>query len=226
MTDRLEDQLRISELEADNRRLRRLLDTRDAPGELRHRLRSTVAMLRTIIRRTAETERDFDAYVGHLEDRLDALMRAQAAADDNGSVSLHHLLADELAHYGVSEGERVSLLGRDVEFQPRAGQVMAMAIHELTINALEHGDLDPVGRVSVRWWVTEDTNPWLTFNWEEESQRTTREPVREGFGMELLRQVLGYELKAEVTISFDPEGFRCSLRFPFTEQVGHVARED
>ena len=89
---------RIAELEVDNRRLRRLLDQRNAPGELRHRLRNTVAMLRTIIRRSAETERDLEAYVGHLEDRLDTLVRAQAAADEHGSVELHKLLSDELAH--------------------------------------------------------------------------------------------------------------------------------
>jgi len=66
---------RIAELEADNRRLRQLPDQRNAPGELRHRLRSTVAVLRTIIRRSAQTERDSEAYLGHLEDRLDALAR-------------------------------------------------------------------------------------------------------------------------------------------------------
>ena len=53
---------RIAELEADNRRLRRLLDQRDAPGELRHRLNSTLAMLRVIIRKSAETNRDLHAY--------------------------------------------------------------------------------------------------------------------------------------------------------------------
>ena len=83
---------RIAELEADNRRLRRLLDQRDAPGELRHRLNSTLAMLRVIIRKSAETKRDLHAYASHLEDRVDAMARAQAAADSHGSVELHNIL--------------------------------------------------------------------------------------------------------------------------------------
>ena len=92
---------RIADLEADNHRLRGLLDKKDAPGELRHRLRSTLAMLRVIIRKSAETERSLEDYVAHLDDRVDALVRAQIAADGHGGIDLHALLADELLFYGT-----------------------------------------------------------------------------------------------------------------------------
>src|SRR5579875_3630523 len=105
---------RIAELEEDNRRLRRLLDQRDAPGELRHRLRSTLALLRAIIHRSASTERDLPGYVAHLEDRLEAVTRAQALADQDGAVDLRTLLGDELLLYGASESERLVLSGPDL----------------------------------------------------------------------------------------------------------------
>ena len=216
---------RIGELEADNRRLRRLLDQRDAPGELRHRLNTTVAMLRTIIRKSAETDRDMDTYAGHLEDRLDALMRAQAAADEQGTVELHKLLADELLHYGASDGDRALLSGPDLELQPRAGQVFALAVHELAVNAVEHGALGTgTGRLEIAWSVSgEEPRTALTFIWKETDAASVHQPSHQGFGTEVLTRTLAYELKAETTFAFEPDGLRCTIRFPLPERIGRVA---
>ena len=41
-----DDAPRMADPEADNRRLRHLLEQRDAPDELRHRMRGTLAVLR------------------------------------------------------------------------------------------------------------------------------------------------------------------------------------
>lgn len=227
MTEDHTEAARIAELEADNRRLRGLLDQRDAPGELRHRLRNTVAMLRTIIRTSAATERDLDIYVGHLEDRLDALARAQAAADDHGTVELHTMLADELLHYGASEGEQVLLSGPDVELQPRAGQILALAVHELAVNAVEHGALGTsTGRIEISWHVS-GVAPRLVlaFTWKERDVTPVVEPARQGFGTEVLTRTLAYELKAETVLSFEPDGLRCTVRFPLPERIGRVAEE-
>ena len=215
---------RIAELEADNGRLRRLLDQRDAPGELRHRLHNTLAMLRVIIRKSAGTRRDLDAYVGHLEDRLDAVARAQVAADERGSVGLHDLFADELLHYGVKEGERVILSGPDVHLQPRAGQVLALAIHELAVNAVEHGASGTGhGRIEIAWSVaSEEVDTPITITWKELGVTGVAAGSRQGFGTEVLTRTIAYELKASTTLAFEADGLRCTLRFPLTERIGRV----
>lgn len=215
---------RLEELEADNRRLRRLLDQRDAPGELRHRLHSTLAMLRIIIRKSAATARDLDAYVDHLDDRLAALARAQATADERGSIDLHCLLADELLHYGGREDEQVFLSGPPVRLQPRAGQVLALAIHELAVNAVEHGALGiREGRVDVSWTVAMDqADAPLTIVWKETGMKGIAQPSRQGFGTEVLTHTLAYELRAPATLAFELNGLRCTLRFPLTERIGQV----
>src|SRR4051812_15807915 len=123
------DGSRLAELEADNQRLRRLLDQKGAPSELRHRLRNALAILRVIVRQSAETNREISDYVAHLEDRIDSLARAQNAIDRYGGIDLHTLLAEELLFYDVSEGERLLLSGPCLELQPRAGQVFALAVH-------------------------------------------------------------------------------------------------
>lgn len=214
----------IAELEADNRRLRRMLDQRDAPGELRHRLHSTLAMLRVIIRKSAQTDRDLETYAAHLEDRVDAIARAQAAADERGSVELHDLLSDEMLHYGAREDEQVILSGPDIHLLPRAGQVMALAVHELAVNAVEHGALSTGhGRIEVAWTLAGgDPDPSLTVVWKESGLRGIAKGAREGFGTEVLTRTLAYELKASTTLAYEADGLRCTLRFPLPERIGQA----
>jgi two-component sensor histidine kinase len=215
---------RIAELEADNRRLRRLLDQRDAPGELRHRMRNTLAILRTVIRRSAETERDRDEFVAHLQDRLDAIARSQAAIDSHGQIDLHTLIADELLYYGASEGDRVGLSGPELVLAPKAGQVLAMAIHELAVNAVEHGALGvEAGRIAIRWAVSGgDAEPRLTLTWKESGLTEIGAPTGRGFGTEVLTRVLAYEFEAETTLAHEPDGLRCTITLPLPAQIGTV----
>jgi len=217
---------RIAELEADNRRLRRLLDRRDAPGELRHRLNNTLAMLRIIIRKSAAGKQDLGTYVSHLEDRLTALGRVQAAIDAWGVVDLHSLITEELLQYGALEDDRLALYGPAVRLQPRAGQVMALAIHELAVNAVEHGALGAgAGLIRVTWSTSSGVagTPLLTVIWEESGAVEVAEPNSRGFGTEVLTETLRYELKAETEITFSPDALRCTIRLPLTERVGCVA---
>lgn len=219
-----DDARRVAELEADNARLRRLLDMRDAPGELRHRLHSTTALMRSIIRKSARTRCDLDDYVAHLEDRLDAVMRAQTTADLRGNFELRRALTDELNHYAAEEGEGVRLSGPPVYLKPRAGQVFALAIHELAVNSVEHGVLgDAAGRLDVSWTVTsDDADKLLTFIWKETGDTAPDPAGRDGFGTEFLTQALAYELKATTTLAFEPDGLTCTIRFALTERVGEV----
>jgi two-component sensor histidine kinase len=218
---------RLANLEADNRRLRLLLDQQDAPGELRHRLQSTLAMLRIIIRRSAETGRNLDAYVDHLEDRVAAVARAQGVADERGAVDLRDLFVDELIQYQAQEGELISLSGSDVCLRPRAGQVLALAIHELAVNAVEHGALrSGPGRINITWTIgTEELDPTFTLTWKEAGLQGIKEGSREGFGTEVLTRTLGYELKATTTLVFEEDGLRCTVSFPLTERIGRLSED-
>ncbi len=210
------DEDRIRELEQDNRRLRRSLDMRDAPRELRHRLRSTFALLSAIIRKSAQTPRDQASYANHLEDRLDAIARTQALADQYGEVSLHTILSEELLKYNALESDRVVLSGPQLSLWPRAGQILALAIHELTINSVEHGALGlSDGNIEVRWSVRgAEPNTALTICWSEPENRVAAQPSHTGFGTEILTRMLLYELEATTTITYDSHGVNCAIRIP------------
>src|SRR5690348_565693 len=123
MTDPRDLAERLTALEADNARLRRLLDEAGMPDSLRHGMRNTMAMVRTIMHRSAEGVADVETYVAHLDGRFGAVMRVQAATDAFGGADLHSLISDELMFHLVREGEQATIGGPRVRLRPKAALV-------------------------------------------------------------------------------------------------------
>ncbi|MGH1573641.1 HWE histidine kinase domain-containing protein [Methylobacterium sp. P31] len=232
MTDPRDLAERLTALEADNARLRRLLDEAGMPDSLRHGMRNTMAMMRTIMHRSAESVADVETYVAHLDGRFGAVMRVQAATDAFGGADLHSLISDELMFHLVREGEQATIGGPRVRLRPRAALVLALALHELTSNAIEHGSLAlPQGRISVTWKVAPaqdgaETPPVLTLDWVETGGSDVREPARRGFGTDVLEDMLPYDLGAQASRSFAPDGLRCTIRLPLTARIGRRVAEE
>ncbi len=57
-------------------------------AELQHRVRNTLAVVRSITRRSAETSESLEEYAMHLDGRIDAFARVQAAVTRNPSAGL------------------------------------------------------------------------------------------------------------------------------------------
>lgn len=227
--------VRIEELEAENRRLRRFLDETGLPAELRHKVRNTLSMLRAIIRRSAETSDSVETYVAHLDGRLDALARVLNALmrSKPEGIGLHSLVADELLVHLAREGEQVTISGPNLRLRPGAAEIFAMAIHELAVNAVEHGALTkPQGRIRVSWSVSPPEKPdgsqaRLAFVWAESGPENLPEtPPHRGFGMEVLERSLRYELKADTVLKFEPHGLRCTIGLPLSPQITIVEDEE
>ncbi|GEP09448.1 HWE histidine kinase domain-containing protein [Methylobacterium gnaphalii] len=227
MTNHEELRDQLDAVKADNARLRRLLDGAGAPDSLRHALRDTAAMLRSIIRRTTETRRDVADYAAHLDGRLDAIVRVRTRTDAYGEADLHSLIADELTFHLAHEGEHAALDGPRVRLRPRAAQVFALAVHELATNAVEHGLLSGSrGRVEVTWRVEpSDGGPLLVLVWKETGANSLIPPSSRGFGMTVLEEMLAYEGGAQAAAAFEPDGVRWTIRLPLVPEVGHLAEE-
>ncbi|MFC6788957.1 HWE histidine kinase domain-containing protein [Methylobacterium komagatae] len=229
-SDKANDALirRNAELEADNARLRLLLDRRDTPAELRHRLRTTLGLVRDVIQRSAEAREEASDYAAHLRDRLDAIVRMHVAIDHTGDVSLHAAIAEELLTYTLQEGDRLLLSGPAIRLRPRAAQIFGLAIHELAVNAVEFGAAtNPTGRIEVSWRVeAEGAEPTLFLTWKESSRAILATPVRHGFGTEVLTQMVGHDLGGRTTLVFEPDGLCWTLCCPFSSRVGNLVPDE
>ncbi len=223
--DALLEQIRA--LEDDNARLRRALERRGSTAGFRHQVRNTLAMVRDVVRQSAERLEGAEDYAAHLDARLDAVFRIQNTIANGltDGVALDLLVTDELLAHAVREGGQLSVKGPDVSLQPAAAGVMALAIHELATNAVKFGALTSAeGRIAVDWTVGDDDGqPWLTLRWVESGVAVVPAvPTHRGFGTETIEAAIRYQLGGEGTLALAPDGLRCTIRLPMTPKIGQL----
>ncbi|PCD02217.1 hypothetical protein COC42_12225 [Sphingomonas spermidinifaciens] len=186
-------------------------------AELQHRVRNVLAMIASIVDRadisgTAEALRDT------LSGRIASLARTQVLLTRgvNAGVSLAELIRDELLP--LSSGKHtITIEGPPVSLAAKPAEVLTLAIHELTTNALKYGALNNRdGSIAVTWQLQgADEQEWLSLEWRESGLVLQPEvPRREGFGTQLITRRVPYELKGSGEIKLLAEGLWCSIRFP------------
>lgn len=188
-------------------------------AELQHRVRNTIAVIRSIARRTAEQTQDVESYFAHFDGRLGAFARTQShvTRDPNAGVSLEDILRDELLSHHVAFDERVRVSGPEVRLTPRTADKIGLALHELATNAVKYGALSVSGgRLSVTWREHDEGDDQLCIEWREEVSEGIERPTGNGFGTEYLTQTLAYDLRADVRVEFRPEGLRCDIALPLS----------
>lgn len=205
-------------LKASENRARTLL------GELQHRVRNTLAVIRSIARRTGETSETVEDYAMHLDGRIAAFARVQSAVirEPEAGLDLATLIADELVAAAAHEGRRVTLEGPDVKLLPEPAATLGLALHELATNALKFGALaHPEGRIRVAWRIEQARpEPTLVLDWTESGAASAEGvPDHLGFGAELLERMLPYQLGAKVTRRFGRGGLRCTIELSLSRIV-------
>jgi PAS domain S-box-containing protein len=189
-------------------------------AELQHRVRNTLAVVRSIARRTAERSTDLDEMIAHFEGRLNAFSRVQSAItrSPETGVELNAIVEDELLAVAAREGKQLKIKGPDIYFQSRPAEALSLAIHELATNAVKYGALSvESGRIRVQWKrVTDGDTEYLDFEWVESGLPVEPSAGREGFGHEMLKRSLAYDLGAKTEIQFKRDGLRFVMHLPLT----------
>ena len=189
-------------------------------AELQHRVRNTLGVVRSIARRTAQNSRNVEEMSAHLEGRLDAFARVQAIVTrrPEAGIDLAAMIEDELVAHAAREGTGLTLDGPDVTLAARPAETLSLAIHELATNAVKYGALSADGgHLEIRWRLAGGR---LELDWTESRvEGVAAEPVSEGFGLELLRRVVPYELAADTAVDFRPDGLRFTLSMPIEGNI-------
>ncbi|RWM15528.1 MAG: PAS domain S-box protein [Mesorhizobium sp.] len=183
-------------------------------ADLQHQVRNTLAVIRSIVRRTMEKSASLDEAAAHLEGRINAFARVQAAITRRPSIGINlaSIIAEELRAAGGREGENLKIEGPPVTLAPNAAETMGLAIHELATNALKYGALsNRDGRIDIEWRLEQDL---LRFDWTESSPYSFAPIERRGFGVEVLERTLPYELGATVDLWVAPSGLNLRAAIP------------
>jgi two-component sensor histidine kinase len=114
-----------------------------------------------------------------------------------------------------ADDHRLELQGPELMVSPKTGVSLAMAVHELTTNAVEYGSFsNDGGTVHVCWGARGGR---LHLRWTERGGPRVEAPSRRGFGSRMIERGLAAELGGTVRIDFQPDGIVCTVDAPLPE---------
>jgi PAS domain S-box-containing protein len=189
-------------------------------AELSHRVKNTLATVRSIATQTSRNAPSLDAFAPMFNGRLGALAVAHGLLTQTGwgDVELGELIGRILAPYEDGGGGRIEIGGPPARLPARQVVPMTLMLHELATNAAKYGALSTAtGRLAVAWTVgVTGLARNVSLLWRESGGPRVRPPDRKGFGTALIERSMAYELDGEARFDYRPEGLCCELIFPLS----------
>ncbi len=199
-------------------------------GELQHRTRNLIGVVRSMADKTARSSADFADFRARFRDRLESLARVQgllSRLEDTDRVTFDDLIRSELAAMSGSLDHVVLDGPSGVRLRSSTVQALAMTLHELATNAVKYGALgQPDGHLGITWFVEpsgDDGTPWLHVDWQESGVSmppTGSAPRGTGQGRELIERALPYQLRARTSYHLGPDGVHCTIAIPVSTTTG------
>jgi two-component system CheB/CheR fusion protein len=190
----------------------------DMNAEFRRQSRRLFAVLRAIVRRSTDSASSTGDYAARLEGRIGALARVHdmmLRAPGDG-VDLEEMVYAELLAQAIPAA-RCRVSGPDTRIRGEAPLPLALALHELGVNAVIHGAfLGAQGTLEITWsYVQREGREWLRLVWQEcHTTMRGNPPAAKGFGLELIESMLPYELDAGTRVSWPEPGARVEIDIP------------
>lgn len=186
-------------------------------AELDHRVKNTLACVSAIALQTREDSLSMDDFLAAFNGRIHSLATTHALLSRSRwqAVGLAELIRNELAP--CMKKDNTTVTGPDIYLSVEAAQTIAMVFHELVTNAAKYGALsNGNGRVSVTWQKSANgsSSDGLKFEWQETGGPTVLPPRACGYGTNVIRNLIPYELGGTVDYVLAPAGVRCTLQIP------------
>jgi two-component sensor histidine kinase len=191
-------------------------------AELNHRVKNTLAVVQGIAHQTFRSAADLRQARNAFEGRLVALAAAHNLLTRSNweNASIADIAADTLQPR-AGNGDGVRLAGPEVLLAPKEAVAIAMALHELSTNALKYGALsNDSGSVELTWTVERERTPFVRFVWQERGGPPVNPPEHRGFGSLLLERTLAQDLRGSVDLEYRREGVRCTIEMPLSSAGG------
>ncbi len=178
--------------------------------EADHRTKNLLALAQATVHLTqGET---VDELKEVIEGRLQALAKAHALLAQSrwAGADLRTMVVEELAPYMENGKARAEIIGAGLMLNPDPAQAIAMAVHELTTNAVKYGALSvPGGRVKIEWRLCPGNS--LTIRWAEQGGPPVSPPSRQGFGTRVMERMICGQCNGELDFDWREEGLVCEI---------------
>jgi two-component sensor histidine kinase len=189
-------------------------------AELDHRVKNALATVSAVTSRTHDASGSMADFVTALDGRIRSMAATHQLLSSQHwkGILLSDLIRRELAPYAAHGNTDIG--GPDEILKADVAQALSMVLHELSTNAAKYGALSaPGGRISVGWHrvMNGDADARLCIEWQESGGPAVQAPDGGGYGMEVIRNLLPYELDAKVDLAFASAGVRCCIDIPVSQ---------
>jgi PAS domain S-box-containing protein len=182
--------------------------------EVNHRAKNMLSVVQAIARATAGEEGQ--EFAQKFEQRIEALSANQSLliSREWQGVEFNELVRSQLSRFADVRDDRIKLSGPPVIIKASASQSLAMALHELAINAGKFGALSaPEGVVNIAWHV-DPGHGRFKLSWRESGGPCVAPPARSGFGSVVTGEMIRMNLQADVQLDYAPSGVVWELDSP------------
>jgi two-component sensor histidine kinase len=183
-------------------------------NELNHRVKNALSTAQSIVSQTMRGARDPRRASAAVDDRLLSLARAyDVLTTGNWEGAGLRQIAQVALSGRPADAPRREIDGPDVQLTPKIALTLALAIHELSMNASRHGALSTSeGKVRLNWRLEgAGGSRRLKLLWREIGGPEVALPERIGFGTRLIERELARELGGEGRITYPASGVECSI---------------
>lgn len=181
-------------------------------GELHHRVGNIFALVSATAKRMASSADDLADFLPKFQGRLMALARTHTylTGDNWDGITIDKIVQRELSEHSDIGPDQITAVGSDIKVNATEAQILTMAVHELTTNAIKYGALKTRGgKLNVAW--KPNATAGFDFEWRESDVIIADTPPRQGFGSFILDQIVPAQLQATAQRDLRPDGFTYQL---------------
>jgi PAS domain S-box-containing protein len=179
--------------------------------EADHRTKNLLALAQATVHLTnGETAAELKSAI---EGRLRALANAHTLLAQSrwAGADLRNLALEELSPYCAEDddGSRARIEGPSLMLEQQPAQAIALALHELTTNAVKYGALSiPSGRIDLSW--RRQSGNRLFMRWVETGGPQVAPPLHKGFGTRVMTRICE-QLNGELKFDWRADGLICDI---------------
>ncbi len=192
--------------------------------ELSHRLKNVIATIQSVAVQTFRGQTAPDVLTTFTQ-RLGSIATAHhlLLRDTESASSIRATVEATIATFANLDNQRIRLEGPEIRIKPASVQSLAMALHELATNAVKYGALsNDLGSIRISWNVSDDI---FRLEWREVGGPLVTPPDHTGFGTKMIERVLSMELKADVSLRYEPTGVVCVILAPVSTTVDGTSED-
>ena len=179
--------------------------------ELQHRTQNLFAVIQSLAYRSIVEPHTVAEAREIFMGRVQALAQAHAISED--LVSRGVLLTEIINQKLDGFRDHLSMRACDIVLNTPAAQHFALAIHELTTNALKYGALSMSGgRIAIECDINR-ADGTFSFLWKESGGPPVSPPKHKGFGSSILLDS-AKQFGPHVALDYEADGLRYEVRFP------------